>query len=295
MFSLLDPLACAVCAAPLTGPLHRAREMMLGLQHSFTYAECLTCQCLQLAPVPEDLSPYYPPEYYSYRKPDSATFGLPADRFRSALAFYFAGCGLKTESRILDVGSGSGSLLDAFAGAGFRNCLGIDPYIAGDSQVSTGAHIRKAHIAQIEPEWDIILFNHTFEHLKDPLAALVAVARILSPSGVCVIRMPTVPCHAWRQYGVHWVQLDAPRHAFVHSVKSLAILADAAGLSHTETRYDSTAFQFWGSELYRSGVPLALADSSRFQSSDLCEFEQRARNLNLNRQGDQAAFYLRKR
>jgi SAM-dependent methyltransferase len=269
--------------------------MMLGLKHIFTYAECSMCQCLQLAPILDDLTPYYPAEYYTHRKPDSAGFGIAPNRFRSTLAFYFAGCGLRPESRILDVGCGSGSLLDGFARAGFRNCLGIDPYLAGDSQLSTGPIIRKAGIADVEPEWDILLFNHSFEHLKDPLAGLTSVARILSPSGVCLIRMPTVPCHAWRHYGVNWVQLDPPRHVFVHSAKSLAILAAAAGLIHTDTRFDSTGFQFWGSELYRIGIPLALAVDSQFTSSQMREFEQDAKNLNLTRQGDQAAFYLRKR
>lgn len=297
--SLAPPTGnCAICGAPLTAPLHYLREMMFGLGHTFTYAECAACQCLQLRPMLNDVSTYYPPDYYAFQHPNSAGFGFSSDSFRRTLAFYFAGYGLNPKSRILDIGSGAGSLLEAFARAGFRNCLGIDPYIASDSQLSIGPRIRKAHISDIDPEWDIVLFNHSFEHLRDPFGSLRAVNRILAPTGVCVIRMPTVPCHAWEYYGANWVQLDAPRHIFIHSAKSLRILADAAGLTHTETRYDSTSVQFWGSELYRRGIPFVGSDHSRrsfFTTTQLVEFAQDATNLNLNRRGDQAAFYLQKR
>lgn len=267
--------------------------MMLGLRHEFAYAECLSCQCLQLQMAPDDLSLYYPREYYSFRKPDPAGFGVAPDRLRSSIAFYLGGYGPRLDSRILDVGSGSGSLLDALARAGFRNCLGIDPYIAEESQQP---RVRKAHIAEMEPEWDVIFFNHSFEHVNDPLDALRNVARLLSPSGVCVIRMPAIPCYAWRHYGVDWVQLDAPRHLFIHSPKSLAFLAEAAGLAHTETRYDSTGFQFWGSELYRKDIALTGAKPTAFfPDAQLLEFERHARELNRERQGDQAAFYLCRR
>ncbi|WP_332912524.1 hypothetical protein [Algoriphagus boritolerans] len=39
---------------------------MLGLGGIFRYAECLGCGSLQLDAVPEDLSVYYPSNYYSF-------------------------------------------------------------------------------------------------------------------------------------------------------------------------------------------------------------------------------------
>lgn len=290
--------SCSICGVPLTGPLHHVREMMLELGQIFPYAECAGCECLQLTSVPDDLARYYPPEYYSYHAPDPTGKDLDVDHFRRTIAFYFAGCGLNPGSRILDVGSGSGRFVDALARSGFRNCLGIDPYLPTGHTLSSGPMIRSAHLADLEPEWDVIVFNHSFEHFIDPLGALANVTRILSPAGVCVIRMPTVPCYAWREYGPHWAQIDAPRHIYVHSAKSLGVLAARAGLTHTETRYDSTGAQFWVSELFKKGIPLTMAKEAlaeHLTDSKLREFEQAARDLNLARQGDQAAFYLRRR
>ncbi len=271
--------------------------MMLGLRDMFTYAECYACSCLQLISQVPDVSSYYPPEYYSYQTHAPGAFGLSDERFRAALAFYFAGYGLTRDSRILDVGSGSGSLLTALAQAGFRKSLGIDPYIDRDFKLNSGPRIEKARISDLDSEWDVILFNHSFEHLRDPLETLVTVSRLLSGSGVCLIRMPMFPSHAWEHYGVDWVQLDAPRHLFIHSAESLSRLAAAAGLIHIETRYDSTSVQFWGSELFRKGIPLTglgCSPRSLFSEQELSAFERCAKTLNASRRGDQAACYLRK-
>lgn len=46
---------------------------------------------------------------------------------------------------------------------------------------------------------------------------------------MCLLRLLIVPSQAWREYGVHWVQLDEPRHLYLHSVDSLrAVAANAA-------------------------------------------------------------------
>ena len=62
-----------------------------------------------------------------------------------------------------------------------------------------------------------------------------------------VIRIPIAGTHAWQTYGVDWVQLDAPRHLFLHTEDGMRSLAAGAGLQVTAVVHDSTAMQFWGS------------------------------------------------
>jgi hypothetical protein len=45
------------------------------------------------------------------------------------------------------------------------------------------------------------------------------------------------------------VQLDCPRHLAIHTSRSMEQAAGLAGLTIAKTVYDSSAFQFWGSEL----------------------------------------------
>jgi hypothetical protein len=183
--------------------------------------------------------------------------------------------------------------------AGFERVLGVDPYVEKDRQQASGLRVLKRSLQQVGGEWDLIMFHHSFEHMPDPLEMLQHTAAILSKDGCCLIRIPTVSSYAWGHYKECWVQLDAPRHLFLHSVTSIQLLAAKAGLRVKEVIYDSTEFQFWGSEQYLRDVPLNAEQSyakcpsgSIFSDAQIQSFRVRADWLNQHGEGDQAAFYL---
>ena len=116
-----------------------------------------------------------------------------------------------------------------------------------------------------------------------------------------MIRTPVVPNFAWEKYKTFWVALDAPRHLFIHSINSLSILSKQAGFKILNIVYDSTALQFIGSEQYSQGIPLKSRHSykinpkkSIFSDEDIRHFEENANELNKNKIGDQACFFLHK-
>ena len=113
---------------------------------------------------------------------------------------------------------------------------------------------------------------------------------------------PVIDSWAWENYGVNWVQIDAPRHFFVHSRKSIKLLAEKVGLTVKKIIYDSTELQFWGSEQYKGDIPLEVENSysinpskSIFSKKKIKMFEKKAKKLNSKGRGDQAIFYLGKR
>jgi len=143
------------------------------------------------------------------------------------------------------------------------------------------------------------MFHHSFEHLRGPLETLKTAARLLAGQGMIVIRIPVVSSYAWEKYGIAWVQLDAPRHFFLHSPESMSRLARAVGLRVVKVVYDSTEFQFLGSELYLRDRPLFSGGSSSpdwsvFAPEEIESFRRLAGELNASERGDQAAFYLQK-
>jgi SAM-dependent methyltransferase len=279
--------------------------------------------------IPANISKYYPSEYYSFSqnqltrsssKPAKSRFEEFLEKRRNTYALFDRGIigkllnwrfppdeklrslsrvALTEESKILDVGCGSGSLLYSLKQIGFKNLLGIDKFIKEDMVYTNGLRIQKGELQNITGKWDLVMFNHSFEHMSDQLATLQTASKLLTRVGVCLINMPTVSSYAWKIYNTNWVQLDAPRHYFLHSVSSLRLLAEKAGLILKEVFYNSTAFQFWGSEQYLKGIPLRSARSytenpsnSIFTASQIRRFEQKAKELNLKNQGDMAAFYL---
>jgi SAM-dependent methyltransferase len=204
-------------------------------------------------------------------------------------------------SAILDVGSGAGATLLLLRGFGFRDLTGIDPFLDADIVYDAGTRVLKTELSDLKREFDLVLANHSIEHVAAPRAALAEINRLLRRGHYAVVRTPVV-ARAWESYKTDWVQLDAPRHLFIFNAATFIALASDAGFSVDEVRYDSTAFQFWGSELYARDIPLSDArsyfanpDGSIFSRAQINAWEEGAQALNARGEGDQAIFYLRKK
>lgn len=260
---------------------------------------------------------YYPSEYYSFNEP---AFPSQLNWFnsflkRSLIRFYMGYSDpvgfiislklphpfhwirkkeIDFNSRILDVGTGSGRKLLSMARSGFKNLTGIDPYIKKDIIYENGVRIFKKDISEAEGEYDYITLHHSFEHMPNPAEVVQHIDRLLDKDGTAVIRIPVGDCHAWKKYGEFWVGLDAPRHFFIHTIKSIEILIEKTSLFLDEVIFDSSAHQFIMSEKYMNGLTLFEHDN-QFSKKEIRNFEKEAELLNKNKQGDTACFYLKKR
>jgi hypothetical protein len=175
--------------------------------------------------------------------------------------------------------------------------------LEGDPGFGDWLKVEKARIEELDPgqKWDLIMFHHSFEHIADARSTLAAASERLAPRGKCLIRLPLVSSWAWRHYGTDWVQLDAPRHIYLHSELSLATLGAQCGLAIRDSFWDSTELQFWGSEQLKRGIAVMSPKSygvnpseSGFSRHDIEGFRRRARELNDQRMGDQGGFVFEK-
>lgn len=298
---------------------------MFGYDEFFEYIECSKCGCLQISQIPTDMEKYYPLNYYSFEHSECSMFrkiknniGKQRDRYALTghgivgLALqkifppnhldFLVRANVMTNLKILDVGCGSGNLLKALGDIGFNKLHGIDPYLKEDIKYDNGVKIQRKNIHELNDEFDIIMFNHSFEHISDPSKTLKTVSRLLSKNGTCIIRIPTVSSFAWKKYNVNWVQLDAPRHFFLYSLESIKLLASKSKLILNDFFYDSTDFQFWGSEQYLQDISLISSKSyyqnpmgSIFSEDEIRLFKEKAIKLNLCNQGDQVVLYFTKK
>lgn len=314
--------SCRICGGRGEKPLI-VREMLHGTREQFEYFVCSECRCLQIAEIPANLSLYYPRHYYSFAIPRESgplKRAIRSKRLEHFLApeGYFWGwvnrlsrhrpwwlwwarrVNINLNSRILDVGCGSGKLLVNMSNWGFRALVGVEPHIESSIKFPRGVHIQKGVIGDVEGVFDLIMFHHSLEHMPAPLSALRDTFRLLAPGARALVRIPVADSEAWRTYGADWVQLDAPRHLFLHTRESIRLLADRSGLEVEEVVFDSYEFQFWGSELYRRDIPMhsatgkAVSPELVFSKDELDDFAARARELNEQGRGDQACFFLRK-
>lgn len=277
---------------------------MYGMPGQFSYAECAGCGSLYLRNVPA-LRSYYPEQYHGFPGHRAGllqqlTAELRRLRLYGAWSRLVGGVQppLSLDASILDVGAGSGRLLLALSRHGYKNVLGVDPFIDHD-MARSNVRILKQTIEATPGPRDLIMFNHSLEHVVDPRKNLeVAISLLRAPESLLLIRIPVVN-DAWRRYGVDWVQLDAPRHTFVPSEMGLRRMAEDFGASVERVVYDSGPFQFWASECYRTGRTLddvwrsKLATLTQEITGEL-RYGARARALNRALKGDQAAFFIRR-
>lgn len=207
---------------------------------------------------------------------------------------------LNLNSKILDVGCGSGTTLLSLREFGFINLIGVDPFLETAITYGNGVRILKAELEELEAGFDLIIASHSLEHVPEPRLALQQISRLLKKGQWAIIRIPLVG-HAWERYRTAWVALDAPRHLFIFSRQTFSNLAAEAGFEVAEVAFDSTAVQFWGSEQYLLDIPLmdersyfVNPQNSIFSAQQITEFARKATELNKREEGDQAIFYLRK-
>ncbi|MFA6980572.1 MAG: class I SAM-dependent methyltransferase [Ignavibacteriaceae bacterium] len=203
------------------------------------------------------------------------------------------------QEKILDVGCGNGQLLNFLSSVGFVNLSGIDPFL--EEEISTTLYkIEKKELLGITETFDVIMFHHVLEHIDNPIETLLKAKELLNADGRILIRIPFKDSYAWEKYKENWVQIDAPRHVIIYSKGSLEILFNKVGLEIIDLKYDSTSFQFWGSEQYLHNIALCSPNSyhidpskSVFSNEKIIAFDNLAEDLNKNKNGDQVSIILK--
>lgn len=309
---------CRICRNQSGNRGYSVREMMIGTREAFGYFECRNCGCLQIGKYPSDIAKYYSREYYSFSAVQPAARSLKAylqkqrdlylilgrglignfvSRMRPTSVFrMFAGLHLSFHDKVLDIGCGSGHFLYRMRELGFKELTGVDPFLPDIDSPDEKIRLIKSDLAGLEGSYDLIMLHHSMEHMPDQQTQMHHIARLLAPGGVCIVRVPVCSSEAWERYGTNWASLDAPRHYYLHTPKSMGLLANGAGLEVFRLNYDSSGFQFWASELYRQDISMTEAanmNTPPFTKDQYGEFERQAELLNRQRRGDFAAFYLR--
>ena len=131
--------------------------------------------------------------------------------------------------RILDVGAGDGSLLDALAVTG-REALGLERH-------SNRSDVLSTDISELTSPWAAIVIWHTLEHLRKPGDTLRIAATLLAPGGALIVAVPNTESLQARIFGDHWFHLDLPRHLTHIPAQALLEVLRDSGLGVTRVSH----------------------------------------------------------
>lgn len=304
-------LQCRICQNSEGNRSLSVREMMFGMAESFTYLHCAACGVLHLADIPSDLSCYYPSEgYYSVnRRPGLLKRWIMNWRDRAYLGRSIAGNWLlrkfqngaldatlraarDRDARILDVGCGGGDLLQSLSRLGFKYLHGVDPLLDKSTSVH-GVHLIAGDLSAVTGEFDLITFHHSLEHMPQQATVLKQARERLAPGGQIIVRVPTCDSFAFELYGSNWFQIDAPRHLFLHTRRSIALVARQGGLKIEEFYCDSQSMQFWASDMYKDDLILNSPKLTEYKGRRKTFYRELSTFLNAHLRGDQVVVHLR--
>lgn len=242
MTELAPGFRCPLCGGERATVELVLHDLLTGSTDApFPLARCASCRLLRLHPQPDDatLTAAYPSDYAPFHRERVSGWAKSWLERRSVrqLSRYFA-----PPRRVLDVGCSTGELLLAVRAQGNANVTGVEA-AAGAAAVarSRGLDVRLGAIEDAAFDaaaFDTVVVSHTLEHVRDPVATLREINRVLAPGGAVILWLPNVDSLEARALGLRWIGYDAPRHLTTFSVATLTRALVESGAVVAQVRHE---------------------------------------------------------
>lgn len=142
--------------------------------------------------------------------------------------------GVKNGSTLLDIGAGTGALVEAATLAGF-DALGIEPSMTVVNEaVERGRNVVPGSVDSVSGKYpsnkaDVIYMSDVFEHLTNPRQALDKVWAALEDKGMLVIEMPEEGSPQSQQQGMEWRHYRPLQHVYLYTEGAARSLFEQKG------------------------------------------------------------------
>lgn len=153
---------------------------------------------------------------------------------------------IETPGKILDIGTSTGVMLDIFKKHGWET-WGVEPSESGRIAKSKGHNIKRGFFEKVDlPNnyFDIIIMNHTLEHLDNPVGILRKMKTLLKDSGIVYIDVPNAGGIASRLMGKRWPYRLPFEHKQQFTRTSLSKVFNEAGFRVIYFESRSGIFEF---------------------------------------------------
>ncbi len=163
---------------------------------------------------------------------------------------------ITTPGRVLDIGASTGTMLDIFKETGWQT-FGVEPSASAKYAVKKGHKITNDFFENAEfprEYFDLVIMNHTLEHVKDAAVVLNKIFKILKKNGIVLIDVPNAGGLGSRLMGPRWPYRLPLEHTYQFTKASLSKLIKDAGFKIVNFQSRSGLFEYASPfrELWRS-------------------------------------------
>ncbi|HYI16054.1 MAG TPA: class I SAM-dependent methyltransferase [Thermomicrobiales bacterium] len=212
-----------------------------------TLLRCATCNLLRLHPQPTDteLAAAYSDTYAPHTRPGLSGKAKGWLERRSVRQLWRL---LGPPRRVLDVGCATGDLLLSIRREGNANVTGVEPgQRAAEVARSRGLDVRVGMLEDAafpDASFDTIILSHTLEHVRDPIATLLEIHRVLAPNGALILWLPNASSIEACVLGQRWIGYDPPRHLTTFSVATLTRALETTGFRVSQVRHEAVGLEW---------------------------------------------------
>ncbi len=265
--NLIPVVQCPICESNDLS-LYMETKDYFYTQEDFTITKCNKCEFVFTNPVPKNLARYYETdEYLSHNTKDGGPIASLYSLLRSIniKRKYNLVSSFCKSGKILDIGSGSGELLNYFNTNSWET-TGIEPNITARSFSKKEYSLDiydEDKLDSLQPEYfDVISMWHVLEHVSNLNNRLMQVKRLIKENGTLIFALPNLNSPDANKYQKYWSALDVPRHLYHFTQKTFNKLLEKHDLKliHAEPMKLDAYYVSMLSEKYKKNrFPLLTA------------------------------------
>lgn len=275
---------CRICGNTFTGKYIKLKGICYGTKGTWEYFKCVSCGCLQIRNIPEDLDKYYDSDnYYSL---NTSNKGFRTRMWNHLFRYQITGRDLlgkmiemvfpsnykfmrnvNKNVSILDIGCGDGQRLRQLQWIGFKNLYGLEPNVKEDivyKDKESTITIYKGSLDEdsffIDKKFDYIIFEHSFEHICDEHKVLERAKGLLRENGTIVMKLPQFSIYYWKRFGINQTVFDPPRHIYIHTYNSMNTLVQKHGMKIIEYSSETEPIEYIVAKSEKKGKPVDITN-----------------------------------